>query len=181
MNDGELDDLIRRAAMAEPLDSERLERKVRRGMNRARWPWVLGVGVAAAAAFLALRSPGIPAEYRDAARDHQLEVVEHRPRHWKTDPTDLEAVAAQNPLTVPAGYRLKEAKRCGIGGHPVTHLVYTDGSRDVSVYVTGAVPSGETEIGGQQVQTFRTGHLSGILVGPPAECRQFADVIQRST
>jgi hypothetical protein len=181
MNDGELDDLIRSAAMAEPLNSDAVEREVRGRLHRRRWTWLAGVGIAAALALAALGTMRVPREYKDAVRDHRLEVVEHRPRHWRMDPADLRRVENQHPITVPAGYRLKEAKTCGIAGRPVMHLVYTDGSRDVSVYVTGHPSGAAAVIDGQQVRPFRSGRETGLIVGSPAECRQFADVIQRST
>mgnify|MGYP001079506426 CR=1 FL=1 len=118
-----------------------------------------------------------PNEFRDAARDHRAEVIEHRPRHWKTAPQDLNAIAGQYRITAPAGFSLKEAKRCGISGKPVMHLVYTDGKRDVSVYVTGTELRGRSSVDGQYVGGFQR----GLVVGSPAECRQFLDVLQRST
>ena len=184
MNDGELDDLIRNAAMAEPLDSESVEREVRQRLHPRRWPWFGAAGIAAVLALAALATfaiPRVPREYKDAAHDHRLEVVEHRTRHWKTDPADLRSVENLHPLAVPPGYRLKEAKTCGIAGRPVMHLVYSDGTRDVSVYVTGQANGREALIEGQQVRPFHSERETGLIVGSPAECRQFADVIQRST
>jgi len=181
MNDGELDDLIRHAAITEPLNSDLVEREIRRRLQPRRWTWFGGVGMAAALALAALGTMRAPQEYKDAARDHRLEVVEHRPRHWKTASAGLDNIEQQHPIVVPAGYRLKEAKTCAIAGRPVMHLVYTDGSRDVSVYLTGHATAREAVIDGQQVRPFRSAHEIGLIVGSPAECRQFADVIQRST
>lgn len=181
MNDGVLDDLIRNAAMAEPVNSDGVEREIRRRLHPRRWPWFGAAAIAAALAVAAIWTTRLPREFRDAARDHQMEVVEHRSRHWRTDPADLRAVENEHPIAVPAGYRLKEAKTCGIAGKPVMHLVYTDGTRDVSVYITGHATGGATVIDGQQVRPFHSGRETGLIVGSPAECRHFADVIQRST
>ena len=180
MTDGDLDDLIRNAAKAEALQTGALERAVRQRLRSRRWPSYLAVGAVAAALLLAFWLTRIPREFRDAARDHSIEVVQHRPRHWKTTPAELTTIENQHQVAVPAGYRLKEAKTCGIAGKPVLHMVYTDGVREVSLYLTEGQSNGTAQIDGQQVQAFHTNSAKGLIVGPPAECRQFADVIQRS-
>ncbi|MDE3197982.1 MAG: hypothetical protein KGN84_16660 [Acidobacteriota bacterium] len=181
MTDGELDDLVRSAAMAEPIAAEPVEREIRHRLRPQRGRWYAAVAGAVAAAVVAgvwLTRP--PREFRDAARDHRVEVVEHQPRHWKTDPVELREIEARDAIAAPEGFRLKAAKRCGIAGRLVTHLVYTDGVHDVSLYVMSGVSGRDYEAGGQWVHAFRTGRASGLIVGPPAECRQFANVIQRT-
>jgi hypothetical protein len=100
-------------------------------------------------------------------------VVEHRPRRWQ--PT-----AWEGEPPVPAHYRLEHSKICRIEDHAVMHLVYTDGSHEVSVYI-GTAASGDADVGGQHVTSFHTARMSGLVVGSVSECRQFAAVIQRLT
>src|SRR5436305_10917316 len=78
----------------------------------------------------------------DAARDHQAEVMEHRPRRWRSEPADVRILAERFGLAgdkaetlAPVGFRLLQAKTCGLEGRPALHLVYTDGSREISLYV----------------------------------------------
>lgn len=180
MTDDDLDDLIRNAAMAEPVRVESVERHIRRRLRTRHRPALVATAGIAAALVVAFWLTRVPREFRDAARDHSVEVVQHRPRHWKTNAVDLAAIQNEHRIAVPAGYRLKEAKTCGIAGKPVLHMVYSDGAREVSVYITEAQSSGTAQIEGEQIRTFHTNAANGLIVGHPAECRQFADVIQRS-
>jgi hypothetical protein len=123
---------------------------------------------------LAVSVHRVPAAFHEAARDHRLEVVEHRPRRWQ-------AKAPEALPAAPANYRLEHSKICRIEGKPVLHLVYTDGSHEVSVYVNAAAGTGDTDVDGQHVTAFHTGRMSGLVVGTASECRQFAAVIQRLT
>jgi hypothetical protein len=178
MTDDELDTRLREAVCAEAIDTASLERAIR---AQIRWPhaaWYVAAATVAAATVAALVllsffANRVPAGFRDAARDHRLEVVERRPRRWQ--PTAWEGEPA-----VPAHYRLEHSKICRIEDHAVMHLVYTDGSHEVSVYI-GTAASGDADVGGQHVTSFRTARMSGLVVGSVSECRQFAAVIQRLT
>jgi hypothetical protein len=128
----------------------------------------------AAVALLAIFVRPIPAAFHEAARDHRLEVVEHRLRRWQ-------AKAPEALPVTPANYRLEHSKICRIEGKPVLHLVYTDGLHEVSVYVDAATGRGDADVDGQHVTAFRTTRMKGLVVGSVSECRQFADVIQRLT
>ena len=174
MTDDELDTRLRDAVDSEAIDTASLERAIRAQIS---WPnagWYVAAATVAAAVLLSFFVHRIPAAFRDAARDHRLEVVEHRPRRWQ--PT-----AWEGEPPVPAHYRLEHSKICRIEGKPVLHLVYSDGSHEVSVYVNAATGTGDADVDGQHVTSFHTTRVSGLVVGPVSECRQFAAVIQRLT
>src|SRR5579871_2831331 len=120
MKDSEFDDRIRQAFADEPFDPAALERSIRAGMARSRrLPYAGLIAALAAVLLTGLYLRRVPKTFRDAARDHRLEVVEHHPRHWRPGPE-------WSALSVPAGFRLEHAKICGLEGKPVWHLVYTD-------------------------------------------------------
>jgi anti-sigma factor RsiW len=80
----------------------------------------------------------------------------------------------------PNGYRLEHAKTCAMGGKPVLHLVYTDGSKRFSVYLRQRSgkevrPVART-IDSEQVATFsRNGFEAAIVaVGSGGECLEWA-------
>jgi hypothetical protein len=174
MTDDELDAQLREAIHSEPLDTTRLERAIRAQTKRSYWRWYAAAAAMAAAILLTIAVRRVPAAFHEAARDHRLEVVEHRPRHWQSNAPDGVTLA-------PAGYRLEHSKICRLEGKPVLHLVYTDGAREVSVYVDSSAGGGDADVDGQHVTAFRTGRIQGLVVGSAAECRQFAAVIQRLT
>ena len=71
-----------------------------------------------------------------------MEVVNHQPRRWRTDPAEIQKIAQRygfsevGALTaVLPGYKLEHAKMCGIAGKPALHLVYTNGTQEFSVFV----------------------------------------------
>lgn len=174
MTDDELDARLREAVHAEAIDTASLERAIRAQTRRSYAGWYLAVAAIAAVLLLSVFLHRVPASFHEAARDHRLEVVEHRPRRWHT------TVPETLPVS-PAGYRLEHSKICRIEGKPVLHLVYTDGSHEVSVYMDASTGTGDADVDGQHVTAFRTAQIRGLVVGPAAECRQFAAVIQRLT
>jgi anti-sigma factor RsiW len=126
--------------------------------------------------------------YTDAARDHQLEVVEHQPRRWRSGAAGIETLAARYGLPAraaatlgPAGFRLQQAKICGLEGRPVLHLVYTNGAREVSLYLRRNDAQDRSDLheavlGREYVDTFRTDRFVAVIVaqGSRADCRQFS-------
>ncbi len=174
MTDDELDARLREAIDAETVDTASLERAIRAQTRRSYVGWYLAAVAMAALLLLTVFGRRVPAAFHEAARDHRVEVVEHRPRRWQTK-------APEGLPGAPANYRLEHSKICRIEGKPVLHLVYTDGSHEVSVYVDAAAGRGDADVDGQHVTAFHTAHLKGLVVGPASECRQFADVIQRLT
>jgi hypothetical protein len=175
MTDDELDARLREAVIGEPLETAALERAIRARTRRSYRGWYAATAALAAIILLAISLRGTtPQTFRDAARDHRLEVVEHRARHWRTTPPEGLDVA-------PAGYRLEHLKTCRIGGVAVLHLVYTDGVHEVSVYIDANAGKGDAEVDGQHVTAFSNGRVKGLVVGTAEECRHFAGVIQRLT
>lgn len=130
----------------------------------------------------------VPRLYADAARDHQVEVLEHQPRRWRSGAAEVNALAARFGLSgaavaalCPAGYKLEHAKICGLDGGPVLHLVYANGAREVSLYVLTNNPRiqpriGQAVVGKEYLDAFRTNRFTAIVVaaGSRADCLQFA-------
>lgn len=180
-------------AVSDMPDATAVERSVRRRIARERvWRFA---GVAAAlvlAAFLgyrAWRPAPVSRLYVDAALDHRLEVMEHQPRRWRTDPAEIDKLAARYELTnlaalAPQGYRLEHAKMCGLDGKPALHLVYTNGSQEYSVYVRARTGGGkmlrEVSVGSEHLAGFATDRLEAVVAGGSSgECREFARVAER--
>lgn len=180
-------------AVSEMPDATMVERSVRRRIARERaWRFA---GVAAAivfAAFLgyrALRPAPVSRLYADAALDHRLEVMEHQARRWRTDPVEIEKLAARYDLMnlaalAPEGYRLEHAKMCGLDGRPALHLVYTNGSREFSVYVRarsgGEKALRQVSVGAEHLAGFGTDRLEAVVAGGSSgECLEFARVAER--
>jgi anti-sigma factor RsiW len=184
-----MDARLRKALCAGLPDAGTLERSVSRQIARERaGQWMLA-GVAAAlliAAALGYRALRPEKLYRDAALDHLQEVVEHQPRHWRSDRGEIEALAARYDVAdvaalAPAGYRLEHAKMCGIDGQPALHLVYTNGAQEVSVFVRqggGSEPVRAHSVGSEHLARFRTARHEAVVVtaGSSGECLQFARV-----
>ena len=188
LTDSEFDARLREAITGEPIDISGLERSIlartRRGNRTRHAAGAVAVAVALVAlAIPLLRRSDMPAAYRQAARDHRLEVVEHRLRHWSSTPDQIDALEVSYGITAggarkmsPRGYRLEHARTCRLEGKPVLHLVYTDGAHEFSVYII-QTPGGETEIEGQHVRTFQTKNVAGLVVGSVSECAKFASAL----
>lgn len=168
-------------------DAALVTRAVRGHIARKRIWRVAAVAAAILIAFVAsweLRPKPVARLYADAALDHRLEVMEHQPRRWRSDPAEIERLAARYQLhdaaaLAPEGYRLEHAKMCGIDGKPALHLVYTNGNREYSVFVRArsedSVPAA-VRIGAEQLASIRTDRLEAIVVsaGTSAECSELA-------
>ena len=173
-SDDDLDRHLREAVISERLDTTALENAIRAQIRPSNRSWYFAAAALAAVLLLTMWMRRIPVIFREAARDHKLEVVEHRPRHWQT-------VSSFAVDLAPAGYRLEHAKTCRLEGKPVLHLVYTDGEHEVSVYLDAQAENGDAEVDGQHITAFHAGRLRGLVVGSVAECRQVAAMIQRLT
>jgi anti-sigma factor RsiW len=188
-----LDSQLRRAVLGEVCDAERTNRAV---LERIRLtPWWRRLGwIAVAAALLAalavgyhLRASAGQRLYADAARDHRAEVLEHKPRKWRSDAAEIGALAEKFGLSsskpwalAPDGFHLIHVKTCGLEGRPVLHLVYADGEREISFYVRQAdatpVSAAFTAIGENRLAYAQGRERSVVVVttGRPEECRQLA-------
>jgi anti-sigma factor RsiW len=121
--------------------------------------------------------------YRDAALDHRLEVVEHQPRHWRTDRAEIDKLAARYQLhdvaaLAPAGYRLEHAKMCGLDGQPALHLVFTNGVQEVSLFVRSRTGGGSgissTGAGDLYLASFQNDRIQIIATGGASgDCLRF--------
>jgi Putative zinc-finger len=153
-----LDERFREALLADEVDVSRVNRRIRELIaaesfrpaaavsqpRSGRWV-TAAAGVAAAFLLVAagyLLVPGHVARvYADAARDHQLEVVQRQARPWIVDPAAIAALAVQQgiagsvPLELDASYHLERAKVCRLDGHLYLHLVYSDGTREFSLFM----------------------------------------------
>jgi anti-sigma factor RsiW len=182
-----LDARLRHAVSTELPDSVGVERSVR-GRIRVERAWRFAAVAAAVllAVFLGYRAlRPVSRLYIDAALDHRLEVMEHQPRRWRSDPAEIEKLASRFQLSnvgalAPAGYRLEHAKMCGIDGKPALHLVYTNGSEELSFYVrtrTGGDKALQAvTVGSEHLASFQTDRLEAIVAtgGSGSQCLQFA-------
>jgi anti-sigma factor RsiW len=189
-----LDARLREAAATELPDAAAVERSVRgRILVRRVWRFAAVAAVVVLAAILAYRAfrpEPVSRLYADAALDHRLEVMEHQPRRWRSDPAEIEKLAARYKLPdvaalAPAGYRLEHAKMCGIDGKPALHLVYTNGSREFSVYVRGRTAGDgalrAVKVGTEHLAAFQTDRVEAVIAtdGSSGECLQFARFAER--
>jgi anti-sigma factor RsiW len=133
-----------------------------------------------------LMSPHVSRVDADAARDHQREVVEQEPRRWLSDRASISAlaegqgIAASVPFALSSSpYHLERARLCFLDGRIFLHVVYTDGTREFSVYfhVRGGqpLPGSPREIdngrilhtstlGSEQVASLQTQSLTVVVV-----------------
>jgi len=199
-----LDARLREILLAEEADVSRVNRRVRELLatdtlaeavrqveqaRRARRRWVTAaMGIAAAVLLLVssyLAFPGKASQvYADAAEDHQMEVVDHGPRSWTSDPAQIAALARKLgvdiavPATLSSGFRLEHAKICGLDGRAYLHVVYTDGTREFSLFLRtrdsenfNAAIRGlsngrllrECASGKEHVTSFVTPHLNAVV------------------
>jgi hypothetical protein len=192
LNDSEIDARLRDAFSAEMPDASGIQRTVRKRIAAERIRRLTLIGIAASLLLVAggygllKRTRGMNV-YTELARDHHMEVVEQQPRHWRSGSAEIQSLIARYGVTAPmlagfapAGYVLQHAKSCGIAGMPVLHLVYSNGSRQLSVYVRQHVGSGiqpgSMTVDSEQVATFQRGGLEGavVMVGSGAECAVMA-------
>jgi len=115
--------------------------------------------------------------------------MEQQPRRWRTDPAEIEKLAARYGLSnvaslAPAGYRLEHAKMCGIGGKPALHLVYTDGGREFSVFIRARAGGDATlhavRVGSEHLAAFQSDRVEAVIAtgGSSGDCLQFARVVE---
>ncbi len=187
MNDRENQDLDERIAEAfreDPADPRRVEQRVLRQISAKRQKRRAAVAALAAAVliavFIGVNRP--PKLLVDAARDHRVEVMEHKPRRWTTDPAEFEPkfglTVAKASSLAPEGFWLLHARTCGLEGQKALHLVFTNGTREISVYVrkTTQGQKGSAHIGAEELAAARSAEYQTVAVttGSAAECQQIA-------
>jgi anti-sigma factor RsiW len=196
-----LDARFREALLADEVDVRRVNRRIRELIaagssggvapplrpNPGRW-MTAAMGIAAAfllvaAGYLLMPVP-VARVYADAATDHQMEVVEHRPRPWTSDRSQIAALAEQQgiqvtlPLELASNYHLERAKVCPLDGYLYLHLVYSDGTREFSLFLrrrdgqhlTGAIRGfangrflRDSSVGSEHISSFETTHLTAMV------------------
>jgi anti-sigma factor RsiW len=186
-----IDSRLRDAYSSEFPDASALQIAVGRKIRYRRAKQILLIGAAAAVFFAFSGYVAVGHEHRQRvytqlALDHHREVVNREPRHWRTQPSEIQILAAKFGLSdavaqsiAPAGYRLEQARTCGMDGKPVLHLVYTNGSREISIYVrprSNADLSGSAASNLEQIAIFRTRKFEAAVVinGTKSECLDIA-------
>lgn len=184
---------LREAVLAENLDTDSVDRRIRQkiaGPRRTR----AGVGIAAAVLIALLAYAGwsnarVSRLYTDAAVDHRREVIDHQPRTWVTDGAAIAVLAQRQglPASTPervafAGYRLERGKLCRLAGLVYLHLVYSNGSGEVSVFLRH--PRGEpvpksvrsADRGEEHLASVKTDLVAAVVVTDQSgeAARQFA-------
>jgi hypothetical protein len=192
----EIDSRLREAFFSGLPDASELQSNVRRTIRAQRTRRLLLAGAAAAVFAACLGYAAVGHEHRQRiysqlALDHHREVFNREPRHWRTEASEIQTLAAKFGLSdalaqsmAPAGYRLEHAKTCGMDGKPILHLVYTNGSREISIYVrprSNADLSGSAAQNLEQIAVFRTHRFEAAVVmnGTKRECLDVAQQTAR--
>ena len=196
----EVDSRLRSALHEMPLETTDLERSVRTQIaSHQRRAWIIRCAIAASvlamiAAGYALRYSSTPRLYADAARDHRTEVEEHQPRRWRSTGPEIDSLAAGFGFSehaaesiAPRPFHLARARRCRLDGHAVLHLVYTDGVREMSVFIRqrGTDSVGNlraAEIGEDNLVSVESARFIAVIVahGSSEECALFARSAQKT-
>jgi anti-sigma factor RsiW len=190
--DVELDERLRQAVLAEAVDTAAADLAIRRRLSReirVRRLWIAaGVAAMLVVAFVVNRAlAGSKAVVAAAALDHRREVIDHERRIWFSEPDQLDALAARQGIsasapTAIAGYRMEHAKLCRLNGRIFLHVVYSDGSREFSLFLRQPDSEGFTTVrvassGGEQVAAFETGHaLAMIVTDRASDAAEFARI-----
>ncbi|HTS50324.1 MAG TPA: hypothetical protein VMH05_20400 [Bryobacteraceae bacterium] len=182
-DDAELDRQLRQEILAEPFDVSALEHRIRKAIA-PRFPRRLLV--AASAAFLLLlcvfASVGLRTWFTlqpsqvcsDAARDHLREIVRREPRRWIFETAGIDALgrqlgvspAAHSRFVVP-GYRLDRGKLCVLSGRLFLHLVYSNGTREFSLFLAhDSAPGGyfDADFSGQYTASVESNQTRAVIV-----------------
>jgi anti-sigma factor RsiW len=180
----DLDTRLRDALLNEDTGSAALIPVIHRRIAVARAKRrVLTIGAIAAAVVLAsgllLRqfavSGAVPAIFADAAKDHHREVIEKRVKKWRSEADEIAALAHRQGIPASAisalaaaGYRLDRARMCRLDGGMFMHLVYTDGTREMSVFLRprkgDAIPLRAEDVGVEHVVAVQSGSLAVVCV-----------------
>ena len=182
--DSALDARLRKALCAGLPDAGALQQSVSRGIAKQRSRrWMLAAAGLVVGALTKYRGFWPDSLYDDAALDHRQEVIDHQPRQWRTDPAEIEKLAARYQLRnlaalAPAGYRLEHAKMCGLAGQPALHLVYTNGVQEVSLFVRsrtgGKQGTSATSAGDVRLASFQNDRIQLVAAGGAiGDCLRF--------
>ena len=185
MTDDELDQRVREAILAEPIDTAPLERSIRQRIGKPRPPrWAVAVAasiaimIASGLAYRAFFRPQTPPLCVAAAQDHRREIVNGEPRPWLTNLPDIQALAEKQGVPGSAvtaldttGYRLERARLCFLKKQIFLHLVYTKNGQELSVYLRprgsespfdGSVR--QASVGPEDLAYFQTDRVTAVVV-----------------
>jgi anti-sigma factor RsiW len=189
-----LDEQLREIVAAEPADTRAIEEQVRRRIARGKIQrWAIP-GLVAAAALIAIvpwrapqPAPINPVIVADAVRDHTAELINHAPRRWRADASEISTIEKTQGIQdedvkalEATGYKLQRARICRLGGAPWKHLVYARDGREFSVYMRvkedQSVPESAASAGNLQLASFTHGRVQAVIVtdAPKGECARFA-------
>jgi anti-sigma factor RsiW len=184
MTDDELDQRIREAVLAEPVDVAPLERSIRARIQVPRiprWAFVAAAGIALIVAggwtYRSFFKPQPPPVCVAAAQDHRREIVNGQPRRWLSDVSAIQSLAEKQDVPASAiaalattGYRLERGRLCLLKKQIFLHLVYSKDGAEYSVYLRprGAESVGdsvrETEVGPEELAYFQSDRLTAVFV-----------------
>jgi hypothetical protein len=181
--DCELDQRVRAALLAEPIDIAPLERSIRQQIRGRRVPrWAVAIAasiaimIAGGMAYRVFFRAPVPPICIAAAQDHEREIVNGEPRRWLSDPSAIDALAEKQGVPASAisalgttGYRLERARLCFLKKQIFVHLVYFKNGTQFSVYLRprGELPGNsvqETEIGPDGLAYFQSSRLTAVFV-----------------
>ena len=176
----ELDARVRQAILGEEVDTRALDERIRRRIASGKRIWIgIAAGIAVALVLTALVyrfQAGARSVYAAAAEDHRSEVTQRQHRRWVADRASLEKLAARESVEpsaifslAPAGYHLDRAKFCRLAGSVFLHLVYSDGTREFSIFLRSrdtASPEGvrAVDLAPERLAVFRTAQLDAMIV-----------------
>jgi anti-sigma factor RsiW len=201
-----LDARLREVVLADKTDVSRVDRRVREliaarpesgAPAMARLPisrrWAItAMGIAAVLllsgiGYYFMLGTSVARVYADAAADHRMEVVERQPRPaWLVDPVQIAALAQQHGIPssevlalASEGYHLERGRMCGLDNRAFLHLVYSNGTKEFSVYLrlrdAGRLPGAVREIvngkplricdlGSEHIASFETTRVTALVV-----------------
>lgn len=134
---------------------------------------------------------------QDAVDDHRSEVVLREPRKWRTSSSEINDLVRRTvpSVQVPdklADFSLQKARLCGLLDADALHLVYGNGSQQVSVFLmlrrnlpNDSLPSRDSRLhqendAGISATSFAGSGLGVVVVGNPTVTRNVADQLVRS-
>ena len=162
------DDLLRTAFNEQSLNTEKLRKRVssqiRKGTRRrflfGRPVYSLPIAAAlilmiAAGIYIILPGSLSQTVYAAAQTDHYREVVQHADRPWLETPEEIRPFVRSElgdsnflDRLAPAGYHLARALHCELLQQRYVHLVYENGSREISIFIR----SGEAKLTGSPIE-----------------------------
>lgn len=169
----QVDSLLRDAIMAEQVDVRPVVERVQRQIHsyqprpaarrRTLLIAVASLVITVVLAIALIRKPHRPTLYTYAVEDHVAEVVKRSPRPWTNGSAQIELMVRQHlgvtglvQTLAPDGYHVERAMICPLARQRYSHLIYSNGAREVSFFVG---QKDEAELPGKEV-----GHANGFSV-----------------